>query len=73
MQVLTPDITQPSDFANSSNKKLDSPEFKRLTGIQPNTFQEMVRILKDAEVKRISEGGKPHRLTIEDKVKGKLF
>lgn len=49
-------------------KKLEPAEFKRLTGVQPDTFQEMVRILKNAEIKRMSKGGKPHRLKLEDRL-----
>ena len=47
-------------------KKLCSEEFRRLTGIKPATFQEMVVILKEAEKKKKSQGGKPNNLGIED-------
>ena len=49
-------------------KKLEPAEFRRLTGVRPDTFQEMVEILKDAEAKRMSKGGKPHRLKLEDRL-----
>ncbi len=49
-------------------KKLEPAEFRRLTGVRPETFQEMIVILKDAEAKRISKGGKPHRLKLEDRL-----
>ena len=49
-------------------KKLDSSEFKRLTGVQPGTFQEMLKILKSAEILRRSRGGKPHRLKLADRL-----
>src|SRR5271155_4301948 len=50
-------------------KKLKPIEFRRLTGVRPETFQEMVAILQDAEKKRIrSRGGKPHRLKLEDRL-----
>jgi len=49
-------------------KKLESAEFRRLTGIRPDTFQEMVAILREAEKERMSRGGKPHRLKLEDRL-----
>jgi Helix-turn-helix of DDE superfamily endonuclease len=49
-------------------KKLGSVEFKRLTGVLHETFQEMVKILKNAEALRRSRGGKPHRLKLEDRL-----
>ena len=49
-------------------KQLDSSEFKRLTGVQPWTFEEMLKILKSAETLRRSRGGKPHRLKLPDRL-----
>ena len=49
-------------------KKLEGTEFRRLTGVKPETFIEMVAILREAETIRMSRGGKPHRLTIEDRL-----
>src|SRR5271156_317897 len=49
-------------------KKLKPIEFRRLTGVRPETFQEMVAILQDAETKRMSKGGKPQRLKLEDRL-----
>jgi hypothetical protein len=49
-------------------KKLNPIEFRRLTGVRPGTFQEMLKILKDAEKKKMSRGGKPHRLKLEDRL-----
>jgi Helix-turn-helix of DDE superfamily endonuclease len=48
--------------------KLSAIEFRRLTGVQKNTFEEMVAIIKEAEHKRMSRGGKPPHLGIEDRV-----
>ena len=42
-------------------KTLDPVEFKRLMGVRPDTFQEMVTILREAETKRMSKGGKSGR------------
>lgn len=49
-------------------KRLEANEFRRLTGVKPETFLEMVGILKQEEAVRMSKGGKPHRLTIEDRL-----
>lgn len=49
-------------------KKLEATEFRRLTGVKPETFLEMVAILQQAETIKMSRGGKPHRLTIEDRL-----
>lgn len=49
-------------------KKLEPEEFRRLTGVKPETFLEMIAILKQAEEIRMSKGGKPHRLCIEDRL-----
>ena len=49
-------------------KKLEPDEFRRLTGVKHETFVEMVAILKDAEKIRMSKGGKPYRLKIEDRL-----
>jgi len=49
-------------------KKLEPTEFRRLTGVRPDNFQEMILILQDAEAKRMSKGGKPNRLKLEDRL-----
>lgn len=49
-------------------RKLEPAEFKRLTGVRPETFQEMFVTLQDAEAKRKSKGGKLHRLKLEDRL-----
>ena len=49
-------------------KKLEATEFRRLTGVKSETFLEMVGILQQAEAVRMSKGGKPHRLIIEDRL-----
>ena len=49
-------------------KKLEPEEFRRLTGVKPETFLEMIAILKEAETVRMTKGGKPHRLSIEDRL-----
>jgi len=49
-------------------KKLEAEEFRRLTGVKPGTFLEMLTILKEAETVKKCKGGKPHRLSIEDRL-----
>ena len=49
-------------------KELESEDFRRLTGVKPETFLEMVALLKQAEKIRMSRGGKPHRLSIQDRL-----
>src|SRR5665647_702569 len=51
-----------------SIKNLSAIEFRRLTGIHFETFQEMVSLLKKAEVAKKAKGGKPNHLTIQDRL-----
>ena len=48
--------------------KLSSIEFRRLTGVQKNTFIKMIAVVKEAENKRTSRRGKPPHLSIEDRL-----
>lgn len=48
--------------------KLSPTEFKRLTGVRKDVFVKMISIVKEAENKRMSLGGKPPRLVIEDRL-----
>lgn len=48
--------------------QLSAIEFKRLTGVKKDTFVKMISIVKEAENKKMSRGGKPSHLTIEDKL-----
>lgn len=48
--------------------KLSSEEFRRLTGVKLKTFQEMTELLKEAETKKKAEGGKPNKLSIENRL-----
>ena len=49
-------------------QKLSLVEFRRLTGVQKETFIQMITILKEAEKQRMSQGGKPPRLAIENRL-----
>lgn len=52
----------------ASLKELKEEEFRRHTGIKPATFDKMVGILKEAEIKKKAQGGKPNILCIEDRL-----
>ena len=43
-------------------------EFRRLTGIQHDTFKKMISILTDAELRKKASGGKPNHLSMEDRL-----
>lgn len=43
-------------------------EFRRLTGIKCSTFDIMVTILSEAEALLKTQGGKPNKLTVEDRL-----
>jgi len=43
-------------------------EFRRLTGVKRATFEIMVTILREAEVLLKNQGGKPNKLTIEERL-----
>lgn len=49
-------------------KKLSAEEFRRLTGIKEETFKRMTQILREAESKKKAQGGKPNKLSIEDRL-----
>jgi hypothetical protein len=48
--------------------ELSPTQFKRLTGVRKDTFIERISIVKEAENKRISRGGKAPYLGIEDRL-----
>ena len=45
-----------------------SENFRRLTGVKRATFNLMAAILNQAEIKRKTQGGKPNKLSIEDRL-----
>ena len=49
-------------------KTLPPIAFKRLTGVRKDTFTAMSSIVREAENKRMSRGGKPPYLGIEDRL-----
>jgi len=40
--------------------------FRRLTGVYPETFEKMAEILREAQLKKKALGGRPNKLSIED-------
>ena len=42
--------------------------FRRLTGVKRNTFEKMTAILEETELNKKSLGGKPNRLSIQDRL-----
>lgn len=49
-------------------ENLDPEKFRRLTGVKKKTFGEMLTILKEAEILKMTRGGRPHKLSIEDRM-----
>ena len=47
-------------------KNLSESEFKRLTGVKKQTFNEMIAILREKETKK--RGGRPNVLCVEDRL-----
>ena len=48
------------------NKKAE--DFRRLTGIKKETFVEMLLVLKEAEILKMKKRGRPHKLSLEDRL-----
>jgi hypothetical protein len=49
-------------------KELKGGAFRRLTGVQRRTFEEMTALLFAAKCKQRAAGGKPNTLRIEDQL-----
>lgn len=47
---------------------IDKNQFKRLLGIDKKTFKYMVKILEEADIKKKKLGGRPSKLSIEQKL-----
>jgi hypothetical protein len=52
----------------SKLKDYSPAQFRRLTGVQRETFEKMVQILKDAQNKRYKNSGRKGGLELEDKL-----
>ena len=49
-------------------KKLEAEKFRRLTGVKRETFDKMVSILGDADIKKKARGGRKNKLSIADRL-----
>jgi len=49
-------------------KELEAEKFRRLTGVKTETFNKMVSILREAEIKKKAKGGRKSKLSIEDRL-----
>ena len=49
-------------------KDLGGEEFRRLTGIKPETFEKMLKILSDADRKKKAKGGRRNKLNLKDQL-----
>ena len=47
---------------------LEDDKFRRLTGVKRSTFEKMVSILNDANMKKKAKGGRKNKLCIEDQL-----
>ncbi|MBD0391987.1 hypothetical protein IC220_06090 [Wolbachia endosymbiont of Pentalonia nigronervosa] len=48
--------------------RLEDEEFRRLTGVKRSIFGRMTEILIEEEVKKKARGGKPNKLSMEDRL-----
>lgn len=49
-------------------KQLEAEKFRRLTGVKKGTFDKMISILREAEIKKKARGGRKSKLSIEDRL-----
>lgn len=49
-------------------KGLDDEKFRRLTGVKKETFDRMIKILKEADLEKKKRGGRKNKLIIEDRL-----
>jgi hypothetical protein len=47
---------------------LSDESFRRATGVKKKTFNRMLEIIKQEEVKRKKQGGRPNKLSVEDRL-----
>jgi len=47
---------------------LEEDKFRRLTGVKRTTFDKMINILNDADIKKKAKGGRKNKLCIEDQL-----
>ena len=49
-------------------EEFSDEQFRRLTGVKRSTFKKMVEILREADQKKKTRGGRKSRLSIEDRL-----
>ena len=49
-------------------KKFSKKEFRRITGVKQKTFENMVKVVIEAEKEKKAKGGRPNKLSIENRV-----
>ena len=49
-------------------RNLDGEKFRRLTGVKRNTFNEMIKVLREAEHKKRRLGGPQNKMILEDRL-----
>src|SRR5438552_13222740 len=49
-------------------KELSKEEFRRLTGVQKPTFEKMIAVLREAQRQKTLQGGRPSKLSLEDRL-----
>jgi hypothetical protein len=47
---------------------LEEDKFRRLTGVKRATFEKMIAILNEADIKKKAQGGRKNKLCIEDQL-----
>lgn len=47
---------------------LEEDKFRRLTGVKRSTFEKMISILTDADIKKKAKGGRKNKLCIEEQL-----
>jgi Helix-turn-helix of DDE superfamily endonuclease len=52
----------------SKIQNLSESQFRRLTGLKQKTFNKIKEILVEAEIKKNQLGGRPNKLSIEDRI-----
>lgn len=50
----------------NSVRTLKDEAFRRLTGVKRQTFEKMIGILREAQIKKKSKGGRKNTLSVED-------
>jgi len=49
-------------------RELSNETFRRLTGVQKPTFEKMIVVLREAQRQKTLQGGRPSKLSLEDRL-----